>query len=517
MKKTFALIGAVLCACALFAFPAPALAATAVHTLTMVQHVGHFDILSSMQHAGAILAMLGAAPAFEQKDGLADNLPADPAEAIGKIAEAWDAFTKSHAEEMKEVKKGVTDPVLTERLGKIEKSLEDGSEAKQKIEAAIAAERKEREDLELRLQREGIKGDGDGAKRELEIKTFNRMLAADAAERKHQPVVLDAKGYDDYKAAFDRMLRSNEKLLTPEEMKTLSVGSDPDGGYLVTPDTSGRVAKKVFETSPIRQIASVQVISTDALEGMEDVGDAGCGYAGEHSTSGDTTTPQIGKWRIPVHIIDTEPKATQQLLDDAAIDVESWLGGKVGNKFGRFENAEFVTGAANKILGFAAGYTMTLDSGAGVSWGEIGYVATGVNGDFAASNPADKLHELVGALKVDYLPNARFVTRRTVVTKMRKFKDANGLYLLQPSLVLGVPDAVMGYPLLRAEDMPALGNSSKSLAFGDFNEAYQIVDRQGIRVLRDPYTAKPYVKFYTTKRTGGGVVNYEAMKLLSFG
>jgi HK97 family phage major capsid protein len=516
MNKSIALIGAVLCACALLVVPAPALAATAAHTLSLFHQAGQFDIFAPLQHAGFALAMLGAAPAFEQKDGPAD-LPDDPVKAIEQIATSFEAFKSSHEEQIKELKKGVADPVLIERLSKIEKSLEDGSEAKQKIEAAIAAERKEREDLELRLQREGIKGDGDGAKRELEIKTFNRMLAADAAERKQKAVELDGKGYDEYKAAFDRMLRMNEKLLTPEEMKTLSVGSDPDGGYLVTPDTSGRVAKKVFETSPIRQIASVQVISTDALEGMEDVGDAGCGYAGEHSTSGDTTTPTIGKWRIPVHIIDTEPKATQQLLDDAAIDVEAWLGAKVGSKIGRFENAEFVTGAANKILGFAAGYTMTLDSGAGVSWGEIGYVATGVSSDFAASNPADKLHELVGALKVDYLANARFVTRRTVVTKMRKFKDANGLYLLQPSLVLGVPDAVMGYPLLRAEDMPTLANNSKSLAFGDFAQAYQIVDRQQLRVLRDPYTAKPYVKFYTTKRTGGGVVNYEAIKLLNFG
>jgi HK97 family phage major capsid protein len=196
---------------------------------------------------------------------------------------------------------------------------------------------------------------------------------------------------------------------------------------------------------------------------------------------------------------------------------KAWLGGKVGSKFGRFENAEFVTGAANKILGFAAGYTMTLDSGSGVSWGEIGYVATGVSGDFAASNPADKLHDLVGALKVDYLASARFVTRRTVVTKMRKFKDANGLYLLQPSLVLGVPDAIMGYPLLRAEDMPALASQlEERLRSAISGRRTRSSTARAARPAR-PYTAKPYVKFYTTKRTGGGVVNYEAIKLLSFG
>jgi HK97 family phage major capsid protein len=154
-------------------------------------------------------------------------------EAQGK---AFEEFKKTHTEELTELKsKGAADPVLTERMEKIEKSLDDAGELKQKIEAGLEAERKEREDLELRLQREGIKGNGDGAKLELEIKTFNRMLEAEAAERKQKAVVLDATGYDEYKAAFDRMLRFNDRLLSPEEMKTLQVGSDPDGGYLVTP------------------------------------------------------------------------------------------------------------------------------------------------------------------------------------------------------------------------------------------------------------------------------------------
>lgn len=456
------------------------------------------------------LAARARAP-FEQKDGTGD-----PAGAIEQIATAFEAFRKSHDEQIAEIKKGVADPLLADRLARIEKSLDDGSEAKQKIEAAIAAERKEREDLELRLQRANIKGDGASAKAELERKEFNLLLAAQAAEQKAAPVELDEQGYGEYKAAFERFLRKNDRLLSADEVKTLQVGSDPDGGYLVTPDVTGAMVKKVYETSPIRQIASVQAISTDALEGVEDTGEAGCGYAGEHATSGDTTTPQIGKWRIDVQTIDTEPKATQQLLDDAAIDVEAWLADKVASKFGRFENNEFVTGAANKIRGFAAGYTATEDSGTGVTWGEIGFVKSGASADFAGSNPADKLHDLVGALKVDYLPGAVFLTRRTVVTKIRKFKDGQGQYIWQPSLVLGVPETLLGHPLIRAEDMPALAADSYSLAFGDFRQGYQIVDRLGIRVLRDPYTSKPYVKFYTTKRTGGGVVNFEAIKLMKF-
>lgn len=430
---------------------------------------------------------------------------------------AFDAFKEAHAAETAEIKKRLAaDPLIADKLGKIETSLDQAAEGKAKLEAAIAAERKEREDLELRLQRFNIKGDSEGATVEVERKEFNLLLAGQAAEQKTAAVELDAKGYDEYKAAFERMLRKNDRLLSADEVKTLSVGSDPDGGYLVTPDVTGRMVKKVYESSPIRQIASVQAIGTDALEGMEDLGEAGVGYAGEHGTSGDATTPQFGKWRIPVFIIDTEPKATQQLLDDASIDVEGWLADKVANKFARFENAEFVTGAANKIRGFAAGYTMTADTGS-VSWGEIGYIATGVSSDFAASDKPDKIFDLIGTVKNEYLANARFVTRRSVVTKIRKFKDSQGQYLWQPSLVMGAPEMIAGHPLTRAEDMPALANGSKSLAFGDFKEGYQIVDRLGVRVLRDPYTGKPYVKFYTTKRVGGGVVNFEAIKLMHFG
>lgn len=454
---------------------------------------------------------------FEQKDDTNTNV-ADPAAAIAKIAEAFEQFKSSHAEEMAELKKsGNTDPVLTERLNKIQTSLDGAQEAKNALEASIKAERKEREELELRLQRLGVRGDGDGAKADVELKMFNVQAAGVAAERKRAYTELDQKGYEEYKAAFGRFVRLSPDELSSDEKKTLSVGSDPDGGFLVTPDLSGRMSKKVYELSPIRQLASVQAIGSDALEGMEDLGDAGCGYAGEHSTSGNTDTPQFGAWRIPVFLIDTEPKTTQQLLDDASIDVDAWLADKVAGKFARFEGSEFINGAANKIRGFAAGYTMTADDGTGVTWGSIGYVGTGTSSAFAASAPADKLIELTGTLKAAYLPNAQFVTRRSVVTLMRKFKDSQNNYIWQPSLVAGMPETILGYPLTRAEDMPTLANGSKSLAFGDFREGYQVVDRLGARVIRDHLTSKPYVKFYTTKRVGGGVINFEAIKLMHFG
>lgn len=428
---------------------------------------------------------------------------------IDQQGAAFDAFKATH-EELKS-----NDSLTAEKLARIETALDGAVEGKAALESAFAAERKEREELELRINREGIKGSPESAKRELEIKDFNVVLASIAVERKQAFTPLDAGGYDEYKSAFGAFLRKNDRLLTADEVKTLSVGSDPDGGYFVTPDVSGRIITKVYESSPMRQIASQQTISTDALEGVEDLGEAGAGYAGEHAVSGDTTTPQIGKWRIPVYWIDTEPKATQQLLDDAAVNIEAWLSGKVADKFARFEEAEFVAGSTGKIRGLTS-YTTSADSGTGVTWGTLGHVVTGVSSDFASSNPADKLYDLMGTLKNAYLTNAHWLTRRSVITKARKFKDGMGNYLWQPSFVAGVPETIMGYPVSRAEDMPALASGSLSLAFGDFAAAYQIVDRQGIRVLRDPYTSKPYVKFYSTKRTGGGVVNFEAVKFLKF-
>ena len=433
---------------------------------------------------------------------------------LEKQGEAFEAFKQTIESELKS-KLAADDPLVKDKLAKIEQSLDGAVEAKAALEAAIAAEKKEREDLELRINRSGIKaGSVDAAKIELELKDFNRVIAGIAAERKRQVAPVDQKGYDEYKSAFDHLLREGKENLTPDEVKTLSVGSDPDGGYYVTPDVSGRIVTQVYESSPIRQIASAQTISTDALEGIEDLDEAGAGYAGEHATSGNTDTPQVGKWRIPVYWIDTEPKATQQLLDDAMVDIEAWLSGKVSDKFARFENAEFVTGTS-KIRGLTS-YTTALDSGAGVTWGTVGHVISGASGDFDATNPGDRLHDLVGALKNEYLTSARFLTRRSVITKIRKFKDGQGNDLWQPSFVIGQPESLVGYPITRAEDMPALGANSLSLAFGDFGRGYQIVDRQGVRVMRDPFTSKPYVKFYTTKRTGGGVVNFEAFKVMKF-
>lgn len=421
---------------------------------------------------------------------------------------AFEAF-KVTLDEMKKV-----DGVTADKLVRIEKDLDVAVEAKAQIEARMLVEKNEREALELRLSRSADKGDGLAAD---EMKQLNIVLRARAAES-GKALAADMTGdeFAAYKAAQTTYMRLGRDGHSDAERKAMMVGGDPQGGYLVTPDVSGRMIKRVFETSPIRQIANVTTISTDALEGIEDLNEVGAGWTGETTARPETTTADIGKWRIPVHEMHASPRSTQRLLDDAIWDIEAWLVGKVGDRFARLENAAFVNGdGVVKPRGIADVPTI-LDAGAGVSWGSFGHVLSGASGAFVGANPADRIFDLIGLLKDAYLPNARFVTRRAVITAIRKFKDSQGQFLWQPSLVLGAPEMLAGYPITRAEDVPALAAASRSLFFGDFKEGYQIVDRAGIKMFQDPYTAKPYVIFYNTKRTGGGPLNYEAIKGMVF-
>jgi HK97 family phage major capsid protein len=439
-------------------------------------------------------------------------MPLDNMDEIKGLIEAQGKGFEAFKATLDEMKK--SDVVTSEKLAKIEKDLDAAVEAKAKIEARMDAERKEREDLELRLSKSGDRG-GD-EKKAAAVRDFQNFIKSMNAERGRVAPVIDEAAYDGYKSAFQRFVREGKDALDAAEVKTLSVGSDVDGGFLVTPDMSGRIAKRVFETSPIRQIANVQAISSDKLEGIEDTDEAAAGWVGEQQSRSDTGTPNVGKYSIEAFEVYAKPKATQKLLDDASVDIEAWLAEKVATKIARVENLAYVRGTgAAQPRGFTS-YPALSDDGSGVTWGSLGYVPSGASADFAAANPADKLFDLIGTLKTEYLTNARFVTRRSVITKIRKFKDGDGAYLWQPSLGAGLPELLAGYPITRAEDMPALAANSMSLAFGDFQQGYQIVDRLGLRTLRDPYSDKPYVVFYTIKRTGGAVVNFEAIKLMRF-
>ena len=208
------------------------------------------------------------------------------------------------------------------------------------------------------------------------------------------------------------------------------------------------------------------------------------------------------------------PAATLRLLDDAAVDIESWLAADMRAAFARQESAAFVSGnGVGRPKGFLA-YGAVPDGA--WAWGQLGYVATGTAGAFPAANPADCLLDLVFSLKAPYRRRARFVMNRLTQASVRKLKNADGDYLWQPTLGAVLEPTLLGYPMTDCEEMPDIAAGSLALAFGDFARGYLVVDRAGINVLRDPFTAKPYVLFYTTKRVGGGVQDFNAIKLLKF-
>jgi HK97 family phage major capsid protein len=273
----------------------------------------------------------------------------------------------------------------------------------------------------------------------------------------------------------------------------------------------------VYEQSIMRQLATVQTISSNDIEGLLDNDEADAGWVSELGTRSDSDTPQVGKWRIEAHEMYAMPKASQKILDDAATDVEGWLAGKVADKFARVEGTAFWAGTGVGQPRGLANYPTAATGDATRDWGTFEHVVSGASGAFH-TDKFDAVHTLMGTLKDRYLQNAQFVMRRAVRTAARKIKEATtDRYMWEPGLQAGQPERLMGYPVRIDEYMPALASNSLSLAFGDFKQAYLIVDRMGMRTLRDPFTAKPYVVFYTTKRTGGGAQNTEAIKFLKFG
>lgn len=419
--------------------------------------------------------------------------------AVYDLGRAFEAFKEANDQRLREIeRRGQADPLTEMKVNRL------NSEITRAIDSADAAKRRV-DQIETALHRSPMGGNGDDWK---EAETF--ML-----ERKgfvSADMGIDA--YRQYKGAFRSYLRKNNAGSGVDEIKALSVGSDPDGGYTVTPDMSGRIAALVRETSPMRQVANVVTIGTDALEGIHDLNEATSGWVGETEARTETATPKIGEYRIPVHEQYAEPRATQKLLDDSLFNIEEWLALKIAERLSRMENESFIHGnGVKKPRGFLT-YAAGTPSAAGFN--VIEQLPSGGAGAFASEDPGDALINLVYALKSAYREKAVFMMKRSTLAEVRKLKDNNDNYLWQPDFQMQQGGTLLGFNVVEAEDMPAIGADSLSIAFGDFNAGYQIVDRQGIRILRDSFTAKPYVKFYTTKRVGGDVVNFEAIKLMKF-
>jgi len=317
----------------------------------------------------------------------------------------------------------------------------------------------------------------------------------------------------EHRAAFDAYVRQGEAAgLKRLEAKALSAGSSADGGYLVPQDTEFEIGRRLAEVSPIRAIAGNRQVSTTVYRKPFLITGAAVGWVGETAARAQTDSPTLAELSFPTMELYAMPAATQPLLDDSAVNIDEWLASEIDTAFAEQEGAAFVSGdGTNKPKGFLAYGTVAESSWA---WGSLGYVISGAAADFPASNPSDPLLDLVYAVKSGYRQNGSFVMNRRTQSEIRKMKDANGNYLWQPPAQAGGQASLMGFPLVEAEDMPDIGAGNFPIAFGDFRRGYLVVDRMGVRVLRDPYSAKPYVLFYVTKRVGGGVQDFDAIKLL---
>lgn len=298
------------------------------------------------------------------------------------------------------------------------------------------------------------------------------------------------------KAAFQKYCRKDIGSLSPDEIKALSTDSDPDGGYAVPAPIRGDIIQKLIEISPIRSLATVETIAQgNAWEApTEGATEFAGGWVAERGSRSETTSAKLGMERIPVHEMYANPRATQTMLDDAGFNFEEWLTRKISTTLGKLEGTAFVSGdGVGKPEGILTKSGIT----------EV------VSGS-ASAITADGLINLAYALSDFYARNATWIMRRTSIRDIRKLKDVNNQYLWQPGLAGTSPATILDRPYIEAPDMPAIAANAYPIVFGDFRNGYKIIDRQQIRVLRDPYSAKPYIEFYTTRRTGGQVVLAEA-------
>ncbi len=340
------------------------------------------------------------------------------------------------------------------------------------------------------------------------------MIDRKTALRGRAPLSATAEVEVPHQKAFNAYLRSGDddglRGLAIEE-KALSVASD--GGFLAAPKVAEAVQNTLHSTSSLRRLANVVTIEGSVYEALVERGDMGAGWATEAAMV-ETANSALDRIAIPVHELAAMPRASQRLLDDAAFDVEGWLAERIAEKFARSEANAFLRGdGVDKPRGLLNYPTAPV---ATATAAQVGFVTTGVTGEFAAAAPMDCLIDLIYALGAEYRANASFLMNSKTAARVRKMKDADGRFLWTDALSVGQVSQLLGYPVMISEDMPDMATSSFSIAFGDFRAAYTIVERPDLRVLRDPFSAKPHVLFYATKRVGGGITDFRAVRLLRF-
>jgi HK97 family phage major capsid protein len=337
-----------------------------------------------------------------------------------------------------------------------------------------------------------------------------------AAELSRPALATAAEDRLPHAKAFSAYLRTgDETQLRDLQLKGLNTQIPAEGGYLVDPRTSEEVEHRLRAGGALRAISRVVQVNAGAYDVLVDHGELGTGWLDEVSAVSETTGPTIDRISITLHELSASPQASQRILDDAAFDVEIWLAERIADRFRRAEQAAFVNGDGNnKPVGFL---NKSKIANASWVWDRLGYVVTGQDGDFDLNDPSDALVDLVYALGAEYRANASFVMNSKTAGAVRKMKDSEGRFLWTEGLGAEAPSRLLGYPVAIVEEMPDIASGAYAIAFGDFARGYTIAERPELRILRDPFSAKPNVMFFATKRVGGDVTDFAAIKLLRFG
>jgi HK97 family phage major capsid protein len=432
-----------------------------------------------------------------------------------ELQRAIQAFQTANDERFKKVEAGI---ITAQSSDKIEAHNADITRLKASLD-----------DTMLRLGRMEVGGAPDKTEdREKLARDARQFMAGMKGTEPNRITNEDVEAYAAYAKAFPEYLRRGAAAMNdPDIRAAMSVGSDPDGGYWVPTTRMNEVIEKLYETSPMRRVSSVQPITSDSIEWPVDSNDATSGgWVGETDARAETATSKTGMQTLYAREQYAMPKVTQKLLDMSSINVEAWLGGKIAGKLVRTENTAFAVGTGVKqprgVLDYAAAAVTTDD--ATRAWGVLQYVPSGAAGAFptitamnGAHNP-DALITIASKVHPELRAGSAWLMSRSAEATIRKMKDGDGKYFIDMGDPRGAFTgfSIGGFPIETMEDFPAIASNSYSIAFGNFRVGYQIVDGRGIRVLRDNLTQKGFVLFYTTKWTGGDVVNSQAIKLLKF-
>ena len=398
----------------------------------------------------------------------------DLKEMIETIGQSFEEFKAANDLRIKELEKGKSDPVLAEKVDKISADLSKMAEMKKQLEA-----------IETAVAKMDFPGGGD-TNPNAKIKKAH------------------AKAFDTW---FRKGIEGDLKDL--QIQASLSTLSDPDGGFLTSDPVMGPMKEVLSATSKMRELANIVTITSDEYKTLVDKLGESSEDATEKSTRNTTDTPTFAEVSIFVKEMSAKPKVTQTMLDDPAFNTEGFVGKFIGRTFAAREGTWFWSGDGVKQAKGISSYSTVANSS--YAWGKVGYIASG---HASQLNNADKIFDLQHALKTGYRGPAKWLMNDNTLLALRKFKDGEGNYLWRPGLLENAPDTLLGKPIVIDDYVDDIGAGKYPIWFADWNEAYTIVDRFGVRMLRDPYSSKPYVEFYTTKKTGGGIVMYEAIKTL---